>query len=316
MTSPPRKNSEFQLLREQARTTGGPVLFSIGSGPDAASGRRIATAITQLRRGGLEISAMAIPRSSGFVVGLQHILPWRTGEWSRLAGLDLRQRLSEIALSEVRERLVSDAIGAEGGVDPKQLFWLGDGEVPDYTKGAEGSLQALADAAMEQPAETFLRLALESDGKALFTLRMFNRSLEACGDLISSEHCLPGLGDAGAHVGQVVDGGWCSFVLSHWVRGVGRFTVQEAVRRMSAAPAAIIGLADRGRLEPGMRADVNVIDLEHVSEEFPEYVHDFPGGAGRYIQRSRGYKATLCNGELIVEDGEHTGVRPGAVLRG
>jgi len=134
-------------------------------------------------------------------------------------------------------------------------------------------------------------------------------------DLISKGHVLPGLGDAGAHVGQVMDAGWCSFVLSHWVRDTGLFSLEEAVRRMSSAPAAIMGLSDRGHIAPGMRADVNVIDPVTVSERMPEFVHDFPGGAGRFVQRARGYRATLCNGEVILRDDEHTGGVGGRVLR-
>ena len=164
-------------------------------------------------------------------------------------------------------------------------------------------------------AETWLRMSRESRGRALFTVRFFNPNLKAVADLISGDHVLPGLGDAGAHVGQIMDSGWCSFVLSHWVRETGLFSAGEAVRRMTSAPARLIGLRDRGTLEPGLRADVNVIDLERVHEKMPEYVHDFPGGAGRFVQRAEGYRATLCNGELTLENDEHTGTRPGRVVR-
>jgi N-acyl-D-aspartate/D-glutamate deacylase len=122
------------------------------------------------------------------------------------------------------------------------------------------------------------------------------------------------LGDAGAHVGQVMDSGWCSFVLSHWVRERRLFTPEEAVRRMTSAPARIMGLRDRGTLAPGQKADLNVIDLARVGERMPEYVRDFPNGAGRFVQRARGYRATLCNGALVLEHDEHTGARGGAVL--
>jgi N-acyl-D-aspartate/D-glutamate deacylase len=84
---------------------------------------------------------------------------------------------------------------------------------------------------------------------------------------------------------------------------------------MTAVPARIMGLRDRGTLRLGMRADVNVFDAGQVSELQPELVHDFPGDAPRFIQRSTGYKATIVNGELNVLDGEHTGIRAGAVLR-
>jgi N-acyl-D-aspartate/D-glutamate deacylase len=196
------------------------------------------------------------------------------------------------------------------------MFFLGDGETPDYLFRAETSIDELAKRAGEAPAETFLRMQRERRGKALFTKLFFNPNLRAVEDLISGGHILPGLGDAGAHVGQVMDSGWCSFVLAHWVRERGLFTAEEAVRRMSSAPARIMGLADRGTLAPGWKADVNVIDLARVGERMPEYVRDFPNGAGRFVQRGRGYRATLCNGAVILENDAHTGARGGAVLRG
>ena len=84
---------------------------------------------------------------------------------------------------------------------------------------------------------------------------------------------------------------------------------------MTSGPARIIGLSDRGTLAPGMRADVNVFDPDEVAERQPEIVHDFPGGAPRFIQRSKGYRATLVNGQVNVLEGRHTGVRAGEVLR-
>ena len=84
---------------------------------------------------------------------------------------------------------------------------------------------------------------------------------------------------------------------------------------MTSGPARVVGLKDRGVLRSGMRADVNVLDPDAVAERQPELVHDFPGGAPRYIQKAMGYKATLVNGQVTVVDGEHTGARAGEVLR-
>ena len=144
---------------------------------------------------------------------------------------------------------------------------------------------------------------------------MFNESIDALADFFCSERAFPCLGDAGAHVSQIMDAGWPSFVLSYWVRERGLYTIGEAIRRLSSGPARVLGLRDRGLLGVGMRADVNVLDPDAVAECQPEIVNDFPGGAPRFIQRSRGYKATLVNGRVSVLDGEHTGTRAGAVLR-
>jgi N-acyl-D-aspartate/D-glutamate deacylase len=195
------------------------------------------------------------------------------------------------------------------------LYWLGDGETPNYVFDEESAVQTFADQEGVHPAEIFLRMSRESRGAALFLLRLFNPNMRAVADLISEGDVLPGLGDAGAHVGQVMDSGWCSFVLSHWVRDEALFPVEEAVRRMTSAPARIMGVKDRGTLAVGNKADVNVIDLERVCELMPEFVHDFPGGAGRFVQKARGYRATVCNGVLILENDELVGARGGRILR-
>jgi N-acyl-D-aspartate/D-glutamate deacylase len=133
--------------------------------------------------------------------------------------------------------------------------------------------------------------------------------------MFRSPHCFPSLGDAGAHVTQVMDAGWATFILSHWVRETGFFSMSEAVKRMTLMPARVMGLKDRGTLAVGQRADINVFDAGKVAELQPELVSDFPGGASRFIQKSTGYKATLVNGEVNVLDGELTGTRAGRVLR-
>nr|MBC8188366.1 amidohydrolase family protein [Pseudomonadota bacterium] len=306
--------NEFDLLRREAEASGDRVLFSIGTGRSDSSGQNLNALVDGLNASGCDVSGVAIPRGSGFVTGLVNILPWRGGEWRILAKLDFEGRLAAIDDDATCAKLIADSKLRPQQHPMSEVFPLGD-EAPDYVFNPEQSLQAVADRNDEEPVETFLRLSRESRGRALFTFRIFNVNTKALADLISGEHVLPGLGDAGAHVGQIMDAGWCSFVLSHWVRDAGLFSVGEGIRRMTSAPARIMGLADRGRLEPGLRADVNVIDLSRVRERLPEYVHDFPGGAGRFIQRADGYRATICNGEIILENDEHTGARAGTVLR-
>ena len=154
-----------------------------------------------------------------------------------------------------------------------------------------------------------------ASNRALFTIRLFNQNLDALKRVLSQDFVMPGLGDAGAHVSQIMDAGWSTFVLSHWGRDAGLYSLQETVRRITSAPARVLGVSDRGALAPGKRADINVIDLDRLGERMPEMVHDFPGGARRFIQRADGYRATICNGAVILRDDEHTGARPGRVLR-
>lgn len=264
---------------------------------------------------------MAQVRSSGFVFGLQSAMPiaTRADGWRRLKRLDLAQRLAVLADPAQFQVLVEEA-QRDGfpellGAGIERVFYMGDGTTPDYAAGQSHQLLAMAAAAGEHWAATFLRLALQTEGRALFTLRMFNPDMDALAHLIASPNVLPGLGDAGAHVSQVMDAGWASYVLSHWVRARGLYSLEEGVRRLTSAPAAVLGLADRGLLAPGLRADVNVFDPAAVAEHQPRMAHDFPGGAARYVQRASGYRATLVNGEVNLFDGELTGARAGRVLR-
>jgi N-acyl-D-aspartate/D-glutamate deacylase len=93
-------------------------------------------------------------------------------------------------------------------------------------------------------------------------------------------------------------------------------TLEETVRRLTSEPADVFGLGGRGRLEPGAFADVNVIDFDTLDMEVPEFVNDFPAGAGRFTQRARGFVHTLVNGAIVVEGGRHTGRLPGRLVRG
>jgi N-acyl-D-aspartate/D-glutamate deacylase len=93
------------------------------------------------------------------------------------------------------------------------------------------------------------------------------------------------------------------------------FTLEEGIRRLTSDTAQLFGVPGRGVLAPGAYADVNVFDLDALSLPLPEYVHDFPQGAGRYVQRSRGYDATLVNGQVFIEHGEPTGALAGRTLR-
>ena len=182
------------------------------------------------------------------------MLPVAGRSWSELRRRDLAGRLAAIQGPDFCHRLIEDAKTSRRSAPPEQVFWMGTGDTPMYTAPSDDNLEAMAKAAGEHWVETFLRLSRESDGRALFTFRMFNLNIEALRDLLASEHMFPILGDAGAHVSQIIDAGWASFMLSHWVRDQGLFPMGEAIRRMTSGPARIIGLKDRGTLAPGMRA--------------------------------------------------------------
>ena len=305
--------AEFDLIADEARTARG-ALFSMAAemGVERTNERVLA-----MRAEGLNVTSVTVPRSGGGVGGLSTNNFFRTEAWNELRKKDLAGRLAAIRDPDMRRRLVDEvkAQGDQVAEGTKRWFYMGDQPRPRYTQHMEESLFHKAQAAGEHPVETWLKITDETDGKALFHLRGFNVNLSALEDLIRTEWAMPGLGDAGAHVSQMIDSGWSTFILSHWHRDSGVYAIEEAVRRISAVPAGVLGLNDRGTLEVGKRADVNVFDIGKLEERMPEIVHDFPFGAPRFIQRAAGYHATVCNGTVVLRDDELTGERAGRVLR-
>jgi N-acyl-D-aspartate/D-glutamate deacylase len=134
--------------------------------------------------------------------------------------------------------------------------------------------------------------------------------------LVTYPRFLIGLSDGGAHVDQLCDAGYATYLLGKWVRQWQALTLEEAVRRLTSEVADLFGIPDRGRLVPGAAADLVLFDPATVDDEPAEYVHDLPGGAKRLVARARGVHATVVGGRVVYRDGKETGARPGTVLRG
>ena len=164
--------------------------------------------------------------------------------------------------------------------------------------------------------DAFLDLTLADDLDNEFTMQSFNTRVERMIELLNDPSILLGLGDGGAHLDMLCDAGYPTYVLGTWVRERRALTLEEAVRRMTSDPADFFGIRDRGRLAPGLAADVVVFDPATVgSAGRPERRYDLPGGAKRMVMRSKGVEYTLVNGELTWEKGALTGACGGKVLR-
>ena len=125
-----------------------------------------------------------------------------------------------------------------------------------------------------------------------------------------------GLADAGAHVGMIMDSSQPTYFLTNWIRDRKRWSIEEGIRRLTSDTANLFGFTDRGTLKVGGFADINVFALDDLRLPTPEYVHDFPNGAGRYTQGSAGYAHTFVNGQSFMENGQHTGALAGTLVRG
>jgi len=164
--------------------------------------------------------------------------------------------------------------------------------------------------------DTFLDLTLADDLQLEFTMASFNTRVDRMAELLNDPSILIGLGDGGAHVDMLCDAGYPSYLLGTWVRERGVLTLVEGVRRLTSDPADFFGIRDRGRLQPGLAADLVVFDPATIgSSPRPERRHDLPGGAKRMVTTSRGIQYTFVNGVKTFERGALTGAAAGQVLR-
>ena len=161
-----------------------------------------------------------------------------------------------------------------------------------------------------------------ADGETLLLYTFENYSggsLDDVAEMLADRHTICGIGDAGAHVGTICDAAYPTFLLTHWSRDRTRgrrFPLEFLVNKQTRRTALAYGLADRGLLAPGHKADINVVDYEALGLTRPTVVYDLPAGGKRLEQRSVGYRHTFVSGVEVAADGEFTGERPGRLIRG
>jgi N-acyl-D-amino-acid deacylase len=187
---------------------------------------------------------------------------------------------------------------------------------PELKKHEGKTVAELAAEQGKDGVDAFLDLTLADDLENEFTMQSFNSRPDRMAELLNDKSVLLGLGDGGAHLDMLCDSGYPTYVLGTWVRERKVLTLEEAVRRMTSDPADFFGIRDRGRIAPGMAADLVIFDPASVgSGGRPERLYDLPGGAKRMVMRSRGIEYTLVNGEVTWEKGKLTGAAAGKVLR-
>ena len=310
-----KTRAEVAWMGELSRRSGRPVSFGL-----VQSDRRpdlyrqvIDFAKTENERGSV-VRPQTTARGIGVLYTLANRTPWDGNPaWRELRGMTPEQRLVAIAEPDRRERLIAE--GREKmNMAPEQVFVLPDGDAR-YDCLPEHSLASVAAARGVSPVEAFLDLAAETGGAVNLNYPILNQSFDAVQEMLDDPVVTLGLADAGAHVGQIMDSSQPTYFLTNWVRDRERWTLAEAVRRLTSDTADLFGIHGRGRLVAGNHADVNIIDLENLRLPQPEFVHDLPNNAGRYIQKASGYDYTIVNGEVFMDHGEHTGAFSGTTLR-
>lgn len=192
--------------------------------------------------------------------------------------------------------------------------FTGDVAIANGRIAAEGGVpivEVVYDLMLEQHGRAFLMYAAAgyADGNA-----------NALRELICDPITVMGGSDAGAHVRQIIDAGVPTYALTHWTRDKAeddptRLPLEFVVKKLTHDGARLFGLNDRGTLEPGAKADVNLIDYNNLSSSHPEMIYDLPAGMPRLMQTAKGYEKTYVSGQVVQENGKDTGARPGRIVR-
>jgi N-acyl-D-aspartate/D-glutamate deacylase len=320
----PDLDGEFDMIRDLVARTGRPLSVSLAQNNHAPDGwRRILGRIEEAVAEGLPIRAQVAPRPVGLLLGLQSSFhPFSGNEaYREVAHLPVAEQARALAEPARRERLLAGEVTKRGRrfLDLSRMFPLGD--PPNYEPAPETSLESMALARGMDAAALALDLLLEDEGRAFLFAPFSNYAdfnLDACGEMLAHPDTLFGLGDGGAHVGIISDGSFPTYALSHWGRdrAHGKLPVGVLIEQLTSRTARAVGLADRGEVAVGLRADLNVIDFDRLACERPVMAYDLPSGGKRLLQRARGYAATVVAGAVIARDGTPTGALPGRLVRG
>jgi len=331
---------EFDLLESFARAAGGrPFSLSLMQrdfAPD--QWRRIIQRAEHAKAQGIDMRLQTAPRGIGVTTGLQCTFHPFIGfpSYKRICHLPLSERVAQMRdpafkaqlLSESSEPLAGDGTPVPPIVDALmaameyvagKTFLLGDN--PRYEQSAEDSVLSMAKARGVSALEMMYDLLLEDEGKALLYFPIYNytdMNFDAVHTMMTHPQAIMGLSDGGAHVGTICDSSFPTYLLSYWTRDRKqgqRLPVTEAVRRLTSDIADYCGMADRGVLKPGLKANVNVIDLENLRLHAPRMVRDLPAGGQRLLQDAIGYRAVVVAGEPVLMNDQLTGRLPGRLYR-
>jgi N-acyl-D-aspartate/D-glutamate deacylase len=316
-------------LKQVAVESGRPVMFGTiasSQGDDPNPWTYQLDYLDECATAGARVWGQTTTRSINAIFSLKSYLPFDVlPAWRELRRLPLTEQKQRLADPETRRRLIA----AEATMKPRDNVLQGGGAAttdprkPDYhnlyamkdVEWNDPTVAELAAARQQHPVDVMIDLALANDDQ-VFVQPLVNEQPDQVLGMLRHPRTLATFSDSGAHVCQEMGSSLQTHMLSYWVRARQAFTLEEAVRKLSFDNASAWGLADRGLLREGYRADLVLFDAARVKPSMPTVEMDLPGGARRLVQKAEGIAATIVNGEVTLEHGESTGRLPGVLLRG
>ena len=321
-------SDELSHLLAVAEASGRPATFTLGTSNGGEPLWEEALRICEeANEKGMTISPQVLPRPVGMICGFElssHPFSLCTS-YEAIAGLPLEEQLVHLRDPAFRARLLTEAPheGNPLAMMMRNWDWIFPlSDPPNYEPPAESSIGAQARSLNVAPEEVAYDLLMNGgDGRGMLyaTLGNYYRNrLDTIHDLINHPATVMGLGDGGAHYAAICDASYPTFLLTYWTRDRNgpKLSVAKAVQALSSRPAETMGLCDRGRIAPGYKADINIIDMDALHLHAPYVRYDLPGGGRRLDQKATGFVATIVSGEVIRRSDAATGARPGRLVRG
>lgn len=316
-------DADYAWMLPTALETGRPISFGLTqilAYPDVWKDimRKVEASAAQGARIVPQVAARSVGLLLGFGLSLSPLILF-PGALELLAKSEDEQRRA-LRDPDVRAKLLASVQNADGSVlggmaTVDHVFPLVGGGVLAYDTSPERSIRAIAKREGKHFGEVVFDHLLATDLDGLLMIPLFNPDLDVAAELLDHPLTGIGLGDSGAHTTQTCDASYATFILAYWVREKRRLSLERAVRKLTFDPALMWGITDRGMLRRGAFADLNVIDLDNLDIALPKLHHDFPTGAPHLSQTATGYDATVVNGQVLMRDGQPTGVTPGVVLK-
>ena len=318
---------EVAWMRRLAETIDRPVTFAllqVDPAPDLW--REVLDESARAAAEGVPLVPQVPGRPTGLLSGFETTFSFLdvVPAYQAVAHLPLAEKVALLRGGDTRRAVVGWEPDAETAARirhaAEHTYLLGD--PPNYEPGPDQSVAGVARASGRSEVETALDAMLADDGRGLLYLPIFNYSegdAHANREMLLHPAAVLGLADGGAHVGTICDASMPTYMLTHWVRDRSRgerLPLEAVVAMQTRETAALYGLGDRGTLEPGKVADLNVIDLENLRLEVPRVHADLPAGGKRLLQGARGYLATVKSGTVTFRHDTPTGEHPGRLVRG
>ena len=320
-------DEEFGIVERMSAESGRPISISLAQGLSPNGWRKILGRIEKNVGAGRVMRGQVAPRPIGIVLGLSTTLNplLMRPSYMEIAKLPLAERIAKLKDPALKAKILAEEPAASfermkrliGDFD---RIWLMS-DPPDYEPAPQDAIGPRARALGRAPLEYTYDLLLERNGRQLLFTPFANYAefnLDCCREMILSNDCVMGLGDGGAHVGTICDASFTTYLLAHWgrdrTRGE-RIDLPTLVKRQTRDTARAVNLFDRGTIEVGKKADLNLIDFANLRVRAPEMVKDLPAGGSRLEQRADGYLATIVNGEVTYRNGEPTDALPGRLVR-